>query len=106
MIDADFRVLLRAPDDAIAAHVVKQECADTERSLADLGIPHEESTGERSALTIAPAGYLNAVFLIGQEYEHVAIRCVQRGVGLGNRNILAEFAGYLEVTINAIPETL
>ena len=46
MADADFGVLVCAPDDAVAADVVEEEEAGPQGRLADLAVPYEEPERE------------------------------------------------------------
>jgi hypothetical protein len=41
----------------------------------------------------AAIGHLDAVPLVGEEHEHVPVAGIERGVGLGDLDIAAEFAG-------------
>src|SRR5215472_6704347 len=69
MADADFGVLVRTPDDAIAADIIEEEEAGAERRLADLAVPHEETTREAARAACTAARELDAVLFVGQEHE-------------------------------------
>src|SRR5438552_3264120 len=71
--DADLGILVRPPHDAVRTDIVEQEEPEAERLVAGLGVPDEEPAGHRASRAVAPARYLDAPVLVGQEHKHVAI---------------------------------
>src|SRR5262249_25282658 len=101
---SDLLERLGAPDDAVAADEVEQEGAETEAALPHLAVPREETASQRAALAVATVRQLDAVLLVGEEHEHVAIAGVESGVRLGDLHVLAELARHLPVAAHAVAE--
>src|SRR5207248_9086879 len=89
----------------VRANIVEQEEPEAERLVAGLGVPHKEPAGHR-ARAVAPARYLDAPVLVGQEHEHVAIARKQGRVLLADRDAVAELTRHTPVPRDTVAKAL
>src|SRR3984893_15382300 len=104
--DADLGVLVRAPNDAVAAEIIEEKEADAERRIANLAVPDEEPAGQRTRAAVAAAGDLDPAFLVGEEHEHVAIARIEGRVVLVDLDAVAELTGDAPVSGDTIAKAL
>src|SRR3984893_15037886 len=91
--DAYLGILVRAPNDAVAADVIEEKEPGAERRIADLAVPDEEPTGQRTRATIAAAADLDPAVLVGEGHAHVAIARIRGRVVLVDLDAVAELTG-------------
>src|SRR5437899_1601805 len=103
--DADLRILVGTPHNAVRADIVEQEEPEAQRLVAGLGVPDKEPAGHR-ARAVAPARYLDAPVLVGQEHEHVAIAREKGRVLLRDGDAVAELTRHAPVPRDTIAKAL
>src|SRR5437763_3948790 len=103
--DADLRILVGTPHDAVRTDIVEEEEPEAQRLVAGLGVPDEEPAGHR-ARAVAPARYLDAPVFVGQEHEHVAITRKQGRVLPRDGDAVAELTRHTPVPRDTIAKAL
>src|SRR5437868_2427137 len=103
--DADLRILIGTPHDAVRADIVEEEEPEAERLVAGLGVPDKEPAGHR-ARAVAPARYLDAPVFVGQEHKHVAIAREKGRVLPRDGDAVAELTRHAPVPRDTIAKAL
>src|SRR5437868_15094278 len=103
--DADLRILVGTPHNAVRADIVEQEEPEAERLVAGLGVPDKEPAGHR-ARAVAPARYLDAPVFVGQEHKHVAIAREKGRVLPRDGDAVAELTRHAPVPRDTIAKAL
>ncbi|PCL30581.1 hypothetical protein CPZ06_10175 [Lactobacillus acidophilus] len=85
MRDADGFDVVRAPDDAVAAHATEEEGLEPERRLADLGLRDDEAAIHHVVHAVLRLADDDGAMRIGEEDEHVAVAHEERGRVRGDR---------------------
>src|SRR5271169_2195444 len=104
--DADLGVLVRAPNDAVAADVIEEKEPDAERRVANLAVPDDEPAGQGTRAAVAAAADLDPAFLVGEEHEHVAITRIEGRVVVVDLDAVAELARNAPVPGDTIAKAL